>query len=195
MDTVVVDPFRKLARAIESRDMSLAEWRSHRERGVFEAFECGEIDEEEYLRRFYKSEIPESARQRLTEPTELKELLYQSIDFVPGMPELLAQISNDWSLVLGSNYGPWYREVLRLRPELTALFPRRFFSCELGVRKPDPRYYKKLQEILQTQNIGFIDDRPENLTVPREMGWKVHRFENAETLSVWLRSLGSLPGS
>lgn len=146
MDTVVVDPFHRIVSSLRSKDVSLSEWRNLRERGVFEAFECGQIDEEEYLRRFYKAEIPESTRQRLTEPAHLKQLLYESIDFMPGVLEILRRIPARCVLALGSNYGPWYAEVLRLRPELTGLFSRRFFSCEMGVRKPDRRYYQLIQE-------------------------------------------------
>ncbi len=192
MDTVVVDPYHHLIANLLPQGMSFDEWRTWRDRSAFEAFERGEIDEEEYMRRFYLPGIPAAVRKRLVDPRILKAQLYQQIDFVPGIQALLARVSAACPLALGSNYGQWYREVLRLRPELTGLFAVRFFSCELGVRKPERGYYEQVAARLGRQDIAFIDDRSENLVVPASLGWKCHKFRDAATLAAWLESLGCL---
>lgn len=192
MDTVVVDPYHHLIAHLLPEGMSFEEWRTWRDRSAFEAFERGEIDEGEYMRRFYLSGIPPAVRKRLTNPEILKDRLYEKIDFVPGIQGVLERISPACTLALGSNYGLWYHEVLRLRPELIELFGTRFFSCELGVRKPERGYYELVATRLGTNSIAFIDDRSENLVVPASMGWKCHKFKDAPTLALWLHSLGCL---
>ncbi len=192
MDTVVVDPYHRLIADLLPEGMSFEEWRTWRDRSAFEQFERGEIDEGVYMKRFYLPGIPSAVRKRLTDPEILKERLYERIDFIPGIQGVLGQVSSACTLALGSNYGLWYREVLRLRPELTNMFGVRFFSCELGVRKPEHGYYEQVAARLGADEIAFIDDRSENLVVPASMGWKCHKFRDAETLAEWLNSLGCL---
>lgn len=187
MDTVLVDPFFPAIRSFLNED-GIKEWVSLRTPGVFEAFEKGEISEREYFRRFYTTadlppHIPPIAR--------IKKRMFGSVSFRPGMNDLLQDLSDreDLVLALASNYSAWYHTVLKRRPELESYFRYLFFSCEMGVRKPDARYFEIIQEALQNlqksdpsqatsfESIWFFDDRPANLRPARRMGWNAHPVE------------------
>lgn len=53
-----------------------------------------------------------------------------------------------------------------------------FFSCRIGLRKPDPAYYRLVQrEIgLEPRQILFLDDREENVTAAERVGWCAMQF-------------------
>lgn len=62
-------------------------------------------------------------------------------------------------------------------------------SCQVGLRKPDPKFYK-----LAAKEAGvwcrqclFIDDLEENCQAARAVGMKTHLFQNVETLRADLR--------
>ncbi|HMU81736.1 MAG: HAD-IA family hydrolase [Leptospirales bacterium] len=191
MDTIVVDPFHNLIANLLPPGMSFDEWRSCRERAAFEDFEKGLISESEYFHRFYLQDLPESVKARLMRPQLLKTKLYEKIEFVHGMHDLLVDLKGKATLAILSNYGPWYSEVLRLRPELEDLFDFLFFSCEIGHRKPEPGFYGAVHEALHLEgrDAVFIDDREENLTEAARLGWKTHRFAGTKGLSQWISSL------
>lgn len=192
MDTVVEDPYHGVIETVLN-GMSFQEWRSYRAPGAFESWECGEISEDEYFSGFYKRTLHPEIRARLVHPGEIKNQLYNKpIQFKTGMKELLKAIRNNGTLALVSNYSPWFSEVLRLRPELCDLFEHRFFSSELGVRKPFPEYYERIAEALKIKaddSVFFIDDRPENLTEPARFGWNAHLFKSSNELLEWIKKL------
>ncbi len=190
MDTVVVDPFHRLIAELLPRDMTFDEWRACRERAAFEDFEKGLIGESEYFRRFYLPDLAPDIQKRLMSPRNLKRRLYEKIDFIPGMPELIADLKSEGKLAVVSNYGPWYTEVLRLRPEIETLFDFLFFSCEIGHRKPEPGFYSAVHQALALEGheVVFIDDRQENLSGASALGWKTHRFRSSSELASALRA-------
>lgn len=192
MDTIVVDPFHRIIAELKREGISLDSWRKMRDRGAFEAFEKGQIAEEEYFERFYLRSLPPEVRGTLKDPRAIKRELYRHVDFIEGIPELLRMIRTDVPVALGSNYGTWYSEVLRVRPELNDLFPLRFFSCELGARKPEVEYYEQIERRLGTRDIAFVDDRSENLAAAVARGWKTHQFRSRSDLQDWLGDLGFL---
>ncbi len=58
------------------------------------------------------------------------------------------------------------------------LFDKEFYSCRMGLRKPDADYFHGILEEIeaQTENVLFIDDRLENLDGAREVGLHAVRF-------------------
>lgn len=196
MDTVVEDPYHGTIAAVLT-EIPFHEWRSYREPGAFESWECGQISEEEYFDVFYKKTLHPEIRARLVHPARIKEHLYsRPIVFKTGMEEALKFLKQSGQLALVSNYSPWFTEVLRLRPELSELFHHRFFSSELGVRKPFPDYYARVANelnITREDQVFFIDDRPENLIEPGKAGWHPHLFKNAGDLLTWLAAFPDNP--
>jgi putative hydrolase of the HAD superfamily len=63
-------------------------------------------------------------------------------------------------------------------------FDRRFYSCRLGLAKPDPAAYEAVLADLGAtpQSVLFIDDRAENTLAATALGLRTVRFTSAEEL-------------
>jgi putative hydrolase of the HAD superfamily len=63
-------------------------------------------------------------------------------------------------------------------------FDRRFYSCRLGLAKPDSAVYEAVLDDLGAtpQSVLFIDDRPENARAAAALGLQAVRFTSAEAL-------------
>ena len=82
--------------------------------------------------------------------------------------------------------------VYRLREfGLRKYFSAFFSSCFLGIRKPDEPIYRTALNTVQRlpDESLFIDDREENLEVPRKLGMLTIQFQNAGLLQSSLRKL------
>lgn len=65
-------------------------------------------------------------------------------------------------------------------------------SCEVGLRKPDPRIYFLALERAQAlpRHAVYIDDRPELVEAGRSIGMTAIRFENSRQLDQDLQAIG-----
>ena len=87
---------------------------------------------------------------------------------------------------IASNYSEWYENILDKLPKLKDC-DYLFFSCEMGVRKPERQYYEMIQQsilkadsgISKSSQILFIDDRQINLEGARALSWQTHLMRNA----------------
>src|ERR1700733_13609081 len=63
-------------------------------------------------------------------------------------------------------------------------FDRRFYSCRVGLAKPDPAVYEAVLADLGAtpQSVLFIDDRAENVLAATALGLHTVRFTSAEEL-------------
>jgi HAD superfamily hydrolase (TIGR01509 family) len=88
----------------------------------------------------------------------------------------LALLTNNDALVA--------RAFLRLFPDVTAAFDRRFFSGELGARKPDAQAYLLALSSLgsEPQQTLFIDDSEANVAGARSAGLAAIHFAAADGL-------------
>jgi len=59
------------------------------------------------------------------------------------------------------------------------LFEREFYSCHLGVKKPDPAYFRAVLGVLDrpAHEILFLDDCETNVAAARDVGLRAARFE------------------
>jgi putative hydrolase of the HAD superfamily len=75
-------------------------------------------------------------------------------------------------------------------------FDRRFYSCRLGLAKPDSAVYKAVLDDLGAtpQSVLFIDDRPENVLAAAPLGLQAVRFTSAEELPGQLDDWAALTG-
>lgn len=67
-------------------------------------------------------------------------------------------------------------------------FDRRFVSGEMGVIKPDPEIYRRVEADsgVAPERLLFTDDKAENVGAAAARGWQVHLFEGPEG---WARRL------
>jgi epoxide hydrolase-like predicted phosphatase len=70
-------------------------------------------------------------------------------------------------------------------------------SSEMGLRKPDPRIYVRLLELLRRapEEVAFVDDFAENLTPAAEMGMATILFSDVEKIRDDLRATGVKVGA
>jgi len=194
MDTLVIDPYPHFLEHLKERGISVEAFLSQRNWSAFEAFERGEIREYEFFRDYYLPGF-DPGPNRFPSPRKVKKELYRRIEPLPGILPVLEELKSDRELKMGvvSNYSMWYVEILKRIPELDPLIDFFFFSCEMGVRKPDRRYYEIVLETvssalpqIERDGIYLIDDIPENLVVATEMGWQTHRMEGVASLREYL---------
>ncbi|MDP9826320.1 HAD family hydrolase [Kineosporia succinea] len=71
----------------------------------------------------------------------------------------------------------------------SAGFDERFFSCDLGLIKPEAKIYEVVEERLGAQLV-FFDDRPPNIEAARARGWQAHLWTTPEACREVLDGLG-----
>ncbi len=102
-----------------------------------------------------------------------------------GLPVFALTNFGAESFELACGYYPFFRE-----------FDRAFVSGRLGVMKPDPDFYRILEEEtgVAPERLFLTDDRAENIATARARGWQAHLFEGPEGLAARLVSEGLLTG-
>jgi len=67
----------------------------------------------------------------------------------------------------------------------TDLVPHRFYSCRLGLTKPDPRVYRAVLDALGARpaDVTFVDDRPANVAGAAAVGLPALLFTDPATLA------------
>lgn len=195
MDTVLVDPYNSAVLKLCPSGTTVDDFQNARSMDSFIQFESGIIHESTFLRQYYKKEFPWKEN-HYPGVLKIKKELFRNIRYMEGMHSLLISMQSSDMIQSGiaSNYSPWYREIFRLKPELDDFFDFVFFSCELGIRKPDPAYYQKIYSALrkihpdlQPQEILFVDDRLENLAPAENLKWNTHHFQNSNLLKKTLQ--------
>jgi putative hydrolase of the HAD superfamily len=70
----------------------------------------------------------------------------------------------------------------------TDLIPDRFYSCRLGLTKPDAGIYQKVLTALDArpQDVTFVDDRPPNVAAAAALGLRALLFTDPATLAAEL---------
>ncbi len=187
MNTLVSEPFPScLEKFFDTHEIRKIFF-SYKDRSKAHAFERGEISEADFLKSFYSMDLDIEIRKKLPDPYKIKNAIFENISYLSGMREILEGLQKNKNCKTGiaSNYSEWYDFFLTALPELKDC-DYLFFSCEMGVRKPDPLYYKKIHLALKEKNptlsngasILFIDDRLENLEGSKEEGWQLCLHKN-----------------
>jgi FMN phosphatase YigB (HAD superfamily) len=186
MDTLIHEPYFTAIGRLLPPDLTPASYFGWRDRTAFAEFERGEISEQEHFRRFYLPGLPSELRQRYPRPERVKKELLRSLRYVDGIPGLLSELRARPEVRLGvaSNYAIWYLEMLERLRDIREHMHYFFYSCEMGVRKPDPEYYTIIASglardfpELAAADIFFTDDRQTNIDAAAAMGWRVHRMD------------------
>ncbi len=182
MDTLIADPFyENFFNCLTSEQKKL--WLKYKNHEQYILFEEGKILENEYFKHYYKEN-----NIKLISGQKMKKLMFQKIEYLPEVRELLIQIRKleKTYMVLASNYSIWYNEVFKKLKDLEGYFDFLFFSCEVGYRKPDEKFFQVIQNSVidfvkekdQSDDVIFFDDKKENCLVGEKFGWKGIWIEN-----------------
>lgn len=165
MDTLFKDPFPSAAISCAG---SMASFLNHIKEGNYIDFETGDIDEEEYLDRFFKNS---TARQEAKYTAQDFKVELMKTPAIPvGRRNLLTTLKETCFLGLASNYGPWASEHLR-NVGLQGFFDVEHISWQMGCRKPARQYYELVKSGTDFETMYFIDDRIENCEAAKEAGF------------------------
>lgn len=144
-------------------------------------------DEHEFMQAVFRAELPalageetiDSAIRRLVVERGLpdaavEEILsaWTRIDVFPASFALVDEVrARGTRAHLATNQQQFRRDAM-LGLGYEDHFDRLFFSCDLGVAKPDPRYFERLLACLGKgpEGILFVDDRADNVEAARSVG-------------------------
>ncbi len=189
LDTVVIDPF--YTEIPKLFDLPIEEVVKILSSETWIAFETGRIDEATYLRRVFR----EQARSPSYPPSQkIKETILSNYHFVPGMEDLLSDLSCRsaavWAL---SNYPLWFN-ILRRELNLDRFFENFVMSFQTGYRKPSSQAYLALCRLsgVDQAHCLLIDDRESNVAGARQLGMSAIRFQSVGQTRKELSALGLL---
>jgi HAD superfamily hydrolase (TIGR01509 family) len=176
MGVLLYDPYLEALEAACGLDVATA----HRlkDPDCWPQFEVAAIDEAEFARRFFAGR--DGMRFDLEAFHRVRLAGYR---FLPGMEELLDHLEGVVARYVASNYPVWIED-LRVRFGLDRRCEGIYASHQLGVRKPDPDFYRRLLEAvrLPPPTCLFVDDREVNCAAAEAAGMRAHVFSGAGDL-------------
>ena len=183
MDTLVHDPWSEAVLRVTGMRPEAS--RALRDREAWADFELDRIGEDEYERRFF---LPESGRR--LDLAALKREFRASYRFLPGMEQLMLEVSRRLPVHILSNYPRWYEDV-RDMFVLDRFVSGHHPSYVLGARKPAREYFERaLARIgLPPHEVLSIDDREANVAAARALGMPAVLFTDAADLRRRLAAL------
>ena len=107
---------------------------------------------------------------------------------LPGMAQILEQLSRSYRLFLLSNVDGYYWQTVRaLHPELD-YFSALFVSCNLGLAKPESAIFEHVIRMSGVHPIDclFIDDTITNINAAGAMGFQTHLFTGVDAFRMEL---------
>lgn len=162
-----------------------------RHESVVSAFETGKLSLAEYLQQtvFYLK--------RPFTPEQFEQAIYSQSQANPEALALARQLAASGRYLMSTiNNESAELNAFRIRKfGLREIFDLFVSSCFVGLRKPDPAIYQLALSLTQhtPDECCFIDDRPENLEAPRQLGMHCIRMEGVERLRDELKQLGVEP--
>ena len=152
------------------------------------AYNKGEISESEFVDRFIASEKLDVTR------AQFIEALKSSIVPIPGMHAILSRLKTHYRLVAVINEGKeWTKYKLDISG-FTKLFEKVFCSGEMGIVKPDLRFYEHILKELSAkpEECLFIDDDEKNCLAASTFKMETILFKDVGQLEKELEKKGIL---
>lgn len=110
--------------------------------------------------------------------------IWRSIAPYPGMFALLKRLQHAGvQCHLATNQQPTRAAYMRQDLGYDKLFDRSFYSCDLGVAKPAPEYFRLILASLEAEadTVLFVDDREDNVAAAVSAGIQGLHFEARKT--------------
>lgn len=178
------------AAAVTRFGLDAAELERHHDQ-VFEAWERGEIDANQYLDAAVFYEPRSFSREEFFDF-----ILAQSKPLEDGALGILAELSGANRYLIGAlnNEARETNDFRFAKFGLRRYFKVAFSSCYVGLRKPDAAIYRRALDILGSDAARtlFVDDRQENVDGAAGVGMKAIRFAGQAALRAELGMLGVL---
>jgi epoxide hydrolase-like predicted phosphatase len=123
-----------------------------------------------------------------------QKLREKEMNISPETKRLLKKLSKNYLLGTLTNVSPAH-EILRKKKNVYDSFKINIKSCELGICKPDKKFFKVLlkelkREDIKPEEVIFIDDRSNNISAAKELGINAILFKNNKSLIKDLRKFG-----
>jgi FMN hydrolase / 5-amino-6-(5-phospho-D-ribitylamino)uracil phosphatase len=185
MGVLVRDPYREALQAATGVDELTAQ--RFKDPTCWPLFEVAEIDEAEFVRRFF---APAPGAPAL-DVEAFHATRRRGYRLLPGMRELVGGLEGRVERYVASNYPVWVEE-LRSRFRFDDWFEGVYASHHLGVRKPDPAFFARLLERIghEPGDCLFVDDREANCAAAARCGIPAHHFVDAVGLRRALAARG-----
>lgn len=108
---------------------------------------------------------------------------------------LIKHLRKEHRVVLLSNLTPEMKDHIKKIDHADELFERLFFSCDMGMMKPDAATYQKVLQELKAapQDCIFIDDSQKNVEAARSLGIDAIHFTDGSALLMGLIARGIRP--
>lgn len=152
---------------------------------TFDSIETGHISKEEFL-DYVSNFLPEN--------TNRKEIITawnaMLLDFPKERLDYLAQLNQKYNLVLLSNTNAIhlasFHSELKAKHGIDSLsdyFKTTYFSCNMGLRKPNPEIYRRVCELegFNVENTLFIDDTLQHVEGAKKAGLHAYYLDVTKT--------------
>lgn len=162
--------FPKLLEPLNFSHQEFQEWT------VYDRFERGQITEEEFAQEA-------AHRRQCAHDMSEFETWWNTILLgpVPGIPELLQDLSTRVPLYGLTNTSPTHYRYLRQRYEWLSPLKEIYASFHFACRKPEPEIYHRTAAAvgLTPEQILFIDDNRANVEAAQQLGWLAEHSSGA----------------
>jgi putative hydrolase of the HAD superfamily len=138
----------------------------------------GQISEDEYWERFLEASKVEIDKKAL------KEKVRTALRPIDDNVKLIPELKDRYQLAILSNHAKEWSGFMMAEFDFFQHFHQIIFSCDVELRKPDPRIYRLVLRRLHSQpeQCLFIDDKRRNTDAAEEMGMKTIVLENVTSL-------------
>jgi len=124
---------------------------------------------------------------------EMRQVFKDAIISNKPVIELAKQLGKKYRVsMLSNNSKPTVALLRRFHNKMLALFEKKYFSCEIGMYKPQRKIYKLVlrQLKVEPENCIFIDDVIENIDAAKKLGINAIQFKSNAQLKRDLKSYG-----
>jgi len=146
----------------------------------------GKISEDEYWEHFLK------ASKVKVDKKELKERVRSELRPIGENVKIVPLLKSQYQLAILSNHSREWSQFMTKEFDFFNYFDQIIFSCDVGLRKPDPRIYKLALTKLgsEPEECLFIDDKKRNTDGAEKVGMKTILLENVSKLREELFGFG-----
>ena len=150
----------------------------------------GEISEDEYWEHFLK------ASKVKVDVKELRDRVRTELRPIEENVEIVPLLKSQYKLAILSNHSKEWSEFMTKKYDFFKCFEQIIFSCNAGLRKPDPQIYKLAMTKLgsEPEECLFIDDKQRNTDGAQKVGMKTIVLESASRLREELFNFGVVLG-